>query len=114
MLGNVVFSLSLSPYCETHSMSLLYTIDPQAGDPTLTAGASGGHEEQEGALCPALSWGVHGSKGSKSGFGVLVSEHGIMPGPATWGKRAMGLQDPMPGMMSSPSPIPLQICRIAS
>lgn len=61
---HAIFNLTLSPHCETHCMSLLNITDLQAAGPTLTAGGSGGHGEQEGALCLALSWGVHGSKGS--------------------------------------------------
>lgn len=55
---HLIFNLTLSP----HSMSLLIT-EVQGAGPTLTAGGSGGHGEQEGALCLTLSWRVHGSKG---------------------------------------------------
>lgn len=61
---------------------------------------------RKGALCLALSWGVHGSKGNARGFGMLVSEHGAIQGPAKWIRRVMGLQDPMLGMLSYPTPIP--------
>lgn len=98
-VGHVIVNLSPFPHCETHSMSLLNTIDPQAGGPTLTAGGSAEHEEQEGALCLTLSWGAHGFQESARGFGVPVSEHGAMPGSTKWVRRVVG-------MLSSPSPIP--------
>lgn len=66
---HVIFNLSLSPHCETHSMSLLNTTDPQAGGPMLTAGGSGEHREQEGALCLALSWGAQDSRGVHEALG---------------------------------------------
>lgn len=68
-MSGMSYLICLCPHTETHSMSLLNTTDPQAGGPMLTAGGSGEHREQEGALCLALSWGAQDSRGVHEALG---------------------------------------------